>query len=220
MELKDFIYFYSGIYEFYNKHIKKNLDDIFNVEGIKIDNLTPKNRHSFFGGVSIKIELVIEKIKEHMGNYIIFTDATIFINKDKKNELLDFFHNYLSYDICFADNNVDDDYNIGIILIHCTNETLTFFENALEILKKSQGWDQKVVNDLIKKENNLIIGKFPKNKIYCNWHFDKSMKDDFLIFKSFIRHEDNIINNYNKRIEKFKEGDLITNDEYNLLIKK
>ena len=54
---------------------------------------------------------------------------------------------------------------------------------------------------------------------YCNYDFDKTLKDDFLIFKSFIRHGNNIINNYNQRIEIFKKGNLISKDEYTLLIK-
>ncbi len=221
-KISKFVYFYSDIYEFYNQHIIENLNNIFNIDGIKIDDLkkNQKTRHTFAGGVSIKIELVIKKIKENMGKYIIFSDATIFINKNKKNDLLNFFNNYLSHDICFADNNINNDYNIGIILIHCTNKILIFFENVLHTLTKSRGWDQDVINKLINVEKNLKICKFPKNKIYCNYHFDETLKDEFLIFKSFIRHKDNIIKNYNKRIEIFKNGNLISEDEYNLLIKK
>jgi len=214
-----FIFFYSDIYEFYNQHIIENLNDIFYIDGIKIDDLNTKNGHTFRGGVSIKIELIIKKIKENMGKHIIFSDATIFINKNKKHELLNFFNNYLSYDICFADNNITNEYNIGIILIHCTKKLLRFFEIVLDTLIKTQDWDQKVINNLITVEKNLKIGKFPKNKIYCNYHFDKTLKDDFLIFKSFICHNNNIINNYNQRIEIFKNGNLISKDEYNLLIK-
>ena len=220
-KISKFVYFYSDIYEFYNQHIKENLNNIFDIDGIKIDDLnTKEEEHTFDGGVSIKIELIIKKIKENMGKHIIFTDATIFINKYKKHDLLNFFNNYLSYDICFADNNVNNEYNIGIILLHCTNKILIFFENVLDILTKSQDWDQRVINELINVENNLKIGKFPKNKIYCHFHFDTKLKDDFLIFKSFIQHKNSIIENYNQRIEKFKKGDLISEDEYNLLIKK
>lgn len=215
-----FVYFYSDIYEFYNQHIKENLNNIFDIDAIKVDDLNPKNGHTFSGGVSIKIELIIKKIKENMGKHIIFTDATIFINKNKKHDLLNFFNNYLSYDICFADNNINNEYNIGINLIHCTNKILIFFENVLDTLIKSQGWDQTVINKLINVEKNLKIGKFPKKKIYCNNHFDKTLKNDFLIFKSFICHHNNIIKNYNQRIEIFKKGNLISKDEYNLLIKK
>lgn len=219
-KIAKFAYFYSDIYEFYNQHIKENLNNIFNIDGIKIDDLKAKKGHTFLGGVSIKIELIIKLIKENMGKHIIFTDATIFINKNKKHDLLNFFNNYLSYDMCFADNNIDNDYNIGINLIHCTDKVLIFFENALDILIKSGAWDQELINSLINKEKNLKVGKFPKNKIYCNYHFDKTLKDDFLIFKSFIRHTNSIIKNYNQRIIKFKKSNLISQDEYKLLIKK
>jgi len=219
--ISKFVYFYSDIYQFYNQHIKENLNDIFDINGIKINDLNSQNGHTFWGGVSIKIELLIKEIKENMGKHIIFSDATIFINKNKKHELLYFFDNYLSYDICFASHLPPNDaiYNIGIMLIYCTDKILLFFENVLDILKKSRGWDQDVINKLIKVDKNLSVCKFPTNKIYCNYYFDKLVKDDFLIFKSFIHHENNIINNYNQRIETFKKGDLISEDEYNLLKK-
>jgi len=220
VKISKFVYFYSNVYEYYNQHIKENLNNIFDIEGIKIDDLTTKKGHTFSDGVSIKIELIIEKIRENMGKHIIFTDATIFINKNKKHEIFDFFNDYLSYDLCFADNNINNEYNIGIILIYCTDKTLLFFENALQILIKLNDWDQNVINKLIGIEKDLIIGKFPKNKIYCNYNFDKNLKDDFLIFKSFIRHKDNIIDNYNQRFKVFRKGNLINEDEYNILEKK
>lgn len=215
-----FIYFYSTIYEFYNKHIQQNLNNLFDVEGIKIDNLVAKKGHTFKGGVSIKIELIIEKIEENMNNYIIFSDATIFINNHKKAELCDFFKNYFIYDICFADNNINNVYNIGIILIKCSKKTLFFFQKVLRLLIDLKSWDQTIVNEVIKKEKNLLIGKFEKNKIYCNYYFDKNLTNDFLIFKSFINHKNDIIDNYNQRIEIFKSANLISINEYNNLIKK
>ena len=100
-----FVYFYSDLYEYYNNHIQEHLNSVFDLEAIKIDNLSCNGGHTFWGGVSIKIDLIIEKIKENMGNPIIFTDATIFINSNNVNQLVDFFSEYLNNDICFTDEN-------------------------------------------------------------------------------------------------------------------
>jgi len=208
-----FIYFYSDLYEYYNNHISKNTRSIFDVDAIKIDNLKNNGGHTFFGGVSIKIELIIQKIKENMGNSIVFTDATIFINSNNTNELLPFFEQYIENDLCFANNGGDMKYNIGIILIKCTTNTLTFFETVLTDLKKTDGWDQDIVNKNL-CNSNLKINTFDSAKIVCGWEF--SNNNTFLIFKSFINHDKNIFKNFNKRLDIFKTAGLITNEEYNM----
>ena len=65
--ISKFVYFYSDIYEFYNQHIKENLNNIFDIDGIKIGDLNTKKGHTFYGGVSIKIELIIKKNKRKYG---------------------------------------------------------------------------------------------------------------------------------------------------------
>lgn len=113
-KISKFIFFYSDIYEYYNKHININISKVFNIEAIKINDIKTKERdkngrggHTFIGE-TIKIELVIDKIKENMNDYIIFSDATIFINNTKTQELYNFFCNYLSYDLCFVDEGKDN----------------------------------------------------------------------------------------------------------------
>jgi hypothetical protein len=214
-----FIYFYSKLYEYYHNHINNNINSIFDLEAIKIDDLQNNNIHTFFGGVSIKIELIIQKIKENMGNSIIFTDATIFINSNNINELYDFFNKYIDNDLCFADNNGKGYYNIGIILINCNIKTLTFFENVLIDLTKSFGWDQDIINNHLQNNTNLKINTFNREKIYCHWDFNPSYKNTFLIYKSFIFHDKNINKNFNRRLDIFKTFGLITEEEYNANIK-
>ena len=104
-KISKFIYFYSDLYEFYNVHLQERLKGIFDIEAIKIPDLKTKRGHTFYGGVSIKIELVLKKINENMNKYIIFTDATIFINKEKKDELYSFFSNsFLFGSLCHSLN--------------------------------------------------------------------------------------------------------------------
>jgi GR25 family glycosyltransferase involved in LPS biosynthesis len=208
-----FIFFYSPIYNFYNEHIKAHLENIFDIEGILINDIPTQNGHTFFGGVSIKIELIINKIKENIGNYIFFTDATIFINKNNTQNIIGYINQYKIYDICFADNNINSDYNIGVIMINCNEKTLNFFEVVLEKLVAQNGWDQYVVNNVIDINKTLNIGKFDK-KIYCGYTFDKNMKHTFYIYKSFIKHTTNLIDNYNQRIEIFYDSELISYNEY------
>jgi len=214
-----FIFFYSPIYDYYYNHINKNLKGFFDIESIKINDLdNSKGGHTFAGGVSIKIELIIQKIKENLNNTILFTDATIFINSKNVNELADFVNKYTHNDLCFADNNVDDvynEYNIGIILIKCNEKTLLFFENILSDLIRTKWWDQYLVNCYLNNKNiGLTVEKFDKEKIYCNWNFCDSLRNTYLIYKSFITHTDNIIQNYNKRLDIFKHYGLITDEEY------
>jgi hypothetical protein len=69
--MEKFIFFYSPLYEFYNQHLHETLDNYFDLEPILINDLpNDKYKHTFFGGVSIKIELIIEKIKQNMNNFI------------------------------------------------------------------------------------------------------------------------------------------------------
>lgn len=210
-----FIFFYSELYDFYNNHIHKNLNSVFELEAIKIDNLKNFGGHTFFSGVSIKIELILQKIKENMGNSIIFTDATIFINSSNINELFDFFNKYLDNDLCFADNDGYGFYNIGIILIKCNIKTLEFFKNVLTDLTNTSGWDQDIINNNLLNNSNLNVNTFDRTKIYCNWDFEPSYKNTYLIYKSFIRHDKNININFNRRLDILKKHELITNEEYN-----
>ena len=209
-----FIYFYSNLYEYYHNHINDTIGSIFEVEGVKIDDLESKNGHTFFGGVSIKIKIIIKKIKENIGDSIVFTDATIFINPNNKNMLVDFFNNYIENDLCFADNDGNGYYNIGIILIKCNEKTLDFFTNVLHILSTDKGWDQDIINKQLSENTDLKIDIFERNKVYCNWEFNPTLKDSFLIYKSFILHNPNIIINFNKRLDILKKYDLITEEEY------
>jgi len=211
-----FIFFYSQIYDFYYNHINKNINKIFDVESIIIDDLKNQGYHTFHNGVSIKIELIIKKIKENLENIILFTDATILINSNNVNQLKEFFNKYLDNDLCFADNNIKPQYNIGIILIRCNSKTLSFFENVLIDLINNKGWDQEVVNKHLSNNNNnnLKINKFDKEKICCGYNFNLQNKDTFLIYKSFIQHDKNINITFNNRFDIFKKYGLITDKEY------
>jgi hypothetical protein len=186
------------------------------MEAIKIDNLKNTNDHTFFGGVSIKIELIIDKIKDNLDEFIIFSDATIFINSKNNFELNNFLNLYKDNDLTFADNlNPDQPYNIGFILIKCSIKTLNFFKNALIILKAEKSWDQQVINfELMHHASNLTLNVFDKSKIVCGFDFYQPYTDSYLIFKSFVHHSKSITQTFNSRLDLFKNSGLISEEEY------
>lgn len=213
--MNKFIYFYSPLYNFYKNHINNTLGSFFDVEGIEINDLNnDKGGHTFFNGVSVKIELIISKIKENLNNFIIFSDATIFINKNNVSTLSDFFDIYKVNDLCFLPER-ENYYNIGIILIKCNDKTLSFFNNVLDDLRMNKGWDQDVINKHLQYNNNLIVNNFDSSKILIGWEFNNTYRDTYLIYKSFIHHNSDIIKNYNTRLDIFRNGGLISDIEYN-----
>lgn len=218
--MNKFIFFYSPLYEYYNNHINQKLHNIFDIESIQINDLNnDKGGHTFLGGVSIKIELIIQKIEENLNKFIVFSDATIFINSENVILINDFLDSYKMNDLCFSDNDGKGYYNIGFILIKCNEKTLSFFKNCLNDLIINKGWDQDVINKHLENNNDLIVDVFDKTKIVCDWNFNIKYKDTYLIYKSFIPHSSNIIKNYNMRLEIFRNAGLISELEYNDNIK-
>jgi hypothetical protein len=222
-----FIYFYSDLYAFYHEHLKDTLSSHFDLKGILIENLNAKANHSFSGGVTIKIELLIQSIKDNMNECIIFSDATIFVREKFADKLPHYFDIFKGNDLTFPNNNLSPDkkvYNIGLILIKCHERTLLFFEKVLEELKDKRGWDQAIVNEQLNKHgNDLKIGMFDVERIFCGYRFGlhrREMINKFYIFKSFIKHTDNPIDNFNQRIDKFFNLGLINHKQFNEARKK
>ena len=59
-----------------------------------------------------------------------------------------------------------------------------------------------------------------KKEIYCGFEFKNNERDTYIIYKSFIQNTGNLIENYNQRIENFKNNKLIDDNTYNLWYKK
>ena len=215
-----FIYFYSPLYEFYNQQISEKCKNNFKLKPILIDDVVIKDKNGHhFNGHNIKIELIIKEIKDNMNNNIIFSDATIFISDKNKDILPNYLSNYINYDIVFI-NEYPNVYNIGFMFIKCSEKMLYFFEKVLELLiNKTFTHDQACINDLIKKDDNILYTCFSK-EIYCGFEFKNNERDTYIIYKSFIQNTGNLIENYNQRIENFKNNKLIDDNTYNLWYKK
>jgi hypothetical protein len=74
--------------------------------GINIWNLTEKIGKHHFDGVTQKIELVVEAIKKNIGTKIIFSDCTLFINKNNIIKLKNYLNNFANKDFDLVDQKV------------------------------------------------------------------------------------------------------------------
>jgi len=212
-----FLYFYSPLYQFYHEHIQDTLNEFFDLEPALIEDikeLDNKDQHHFIG-LTIKIDLIIDAIKRYMGETIIFSDATIFINKNKSHELKDYFLGYSENDITFVFEEGNGQ-NIGIMQIKCSEKTLEFFIRSLNnMIKDGEVHDQSAIKHVIFYESQdlqLNMGYFGE-RIICDI-FHSYMKDNFLIYKSFISNR-NKTSNFNQRIQKFYDLGLMDYDTYN-----
>jgi hypothetical protein len=192
----NFYYFYTPDYEFWNNHLKDTLDKQFNLNPILVEKINLSNVSHHFLNVSIKIELLIESIKKNMNNYIIFSDATIFVNKNNLANLNEYISECLikNKDIMFTYLQ-QDPINIGFMLINCNEKTLFFWEEVLKKMKTTENsWDQGVVNNLLSQQNsiyNIDYDFFNTNKIWCGGLIPSDMVNSFLIYKSCVNPQSN-----------------------------
>jgi hypothetical protein len=137
-------YFYTADYDFYNRHISSRLTNHFDIKPILIDKLELSTTNHHFDGLTVKLNLVYDAIQENMNEYIVFSDATIFIHPGKDYELKEYMHMKADgkRDILFVDFK-QDNRNIGLLLIRCTDMTLNLFKDAIELVSNNTiTWDQ------------------------------------------------------------------------------
>lgn len=218
-----FVYFYSPLYTFYHEHIQENLNKSFDLDPILIDDI-PENKEAghHFCGLTIKLQSVVDSIKKYKGETIIFSDATIFINSNKSHELKPYLENYMENDLVFIKQIVNHKgeyiHNIGFLLIKCTDETESFFQNAINLMPDDEFFhhDQIIVNHLLKTTQlkyDLYDGRILIE------YFKEDMRDNFLIYKSFVSNKSKI-ENYNQRISHFLNKKLIDQSTYDKWIIK
>ena len=229
-------YFYTPDYAFWHQTLATSLSNDFHVYPIPIENfnLNEKQGHHF-KGVPIKIGLVISAIQSNLGKSIIFSDCTWSINKNN----LTTFQNLVSsldkkYDFVFADNHNGQEVNIGLILIHCNDRTLAFWQSIRDEFLPDC-WDQQMVNQKLGLYESAILGWntrlhlqslkhnsdapiswtcFPKELVHCTYDFNESFRSSFALFKAFIRPRDTV-HNWNSRLMAVHRLGLITQRELN-----
>ena len=212
-------FFYTPNYHFYKNHIEDRLKNSkFYADPILINNLKLSPIHHHFLNNTTKIELVIDCIKKNMGNYIIFSDATIYIN-DKVEEFYDYIitKTKLGVDMYFTQEH--NRTNIGFMLINCNETSLSFWEKILNTMKFhiNNGvdiHDQAAVNDLIDVYENINISIFEREYIWCSDYIYSPIKESFYLFKITIDFNSNVTR-HNQRLNALYYLNFISQDEYN-----
>lgn len=184
-------FFYTPNYYFYKNYLVENLEDKFETCPIEINlNLYRGNNHHHFKNVSTKSDLIIDCIKENWGGCIVFTDATIFVSKERNQQLKEYMEEQskTEQDMIFAAQA--DHRNIGIILIKCNEKTLKFWEDVSKIIQDSAktggtAHDQVLVDTLLDTNvyPELKTCFFDQELIFSNWEMHENIKPKFLVFK-------------------------------------
>jgi hypothetical protein len=214
-----FYYFYTPDYEFWNDHLSTTLCNTFDVQPIKQESICLSNVGHHFMNVTLKIELIIDCIKKNMNNYILFTDATIFINKDNVSLLGNFIQEKIetNKDMFFVYLH-QDPINIGVILLKCDEKVLTFWESVLQRMNDTiqQGndvWDQGVVNTMLIGEKYPIdYDFFDSDKVVAGDIMRRESCSSFYIYKSTV---DPNSNRQLVRLSYLRDLDLINEEAYN-----
>jgi hypothetical protein len=220
-------FFYTPNYHFYKNKIIKSLNDSkFEINPLEILPFklseAGENKHHF-DNITIKIELLINCIKENMNNKILFTDATIYINPNKTDEL----YSYLNKITC--DGEVDIalvPYNIGFMLLNCNNKTLNFWEKVLEIMKKKMDLGEKVhdqslavqlfLNEIDEYKCNLNVAEFDPKIIFISNHLGDDVKNKYLVFKMTcdLALVPSGVTTHQQRLKMLYDAQAINYDEY------
>ena len=214
-----FYYFYTPDYEFWNNHLSTTLSGVFDIHPLKQDHIKLSNVSHHFLNVTLKIELLIDCIKKNMNNYILFTDATIFINKNNVSLLGDFIQKKIetNKDMFFV-YLPQDPINIGVILLKCDEKVLTFWETILQIMndviqRGHDVWDQGVVNNLLIGEKYPIdYDFFDSDKVWAGGLMPKENCNNFYIYKSTVVPNSD---RHLVRLTYLRDLELITEEEYN-----
>lgn len=167
--------FYSEKYKSAYDLMLKTLKDDFEMKPIVIEQdemqkcfeKTPKHFYDYrWRGCDIKIRLVIDSIKQNMGDYILFIDSDLVFIKPIA-PILDYYlendYDLVLTESCFI--NIAKKYcittgeNIGIMFIKCSEKTLAFFEGVRDNILRN-GWDEGAVKISL-KDMTLNHATFP-----------------------------------------------------------
>lgn len=111
---------------------------------------------AFFGGNTIKTQLVIDKIKQYWGHLLLVTDADIIFLKRTEEALR---HELGSKDIVFMRERLDTknayektpmNVNIGFVLMRCNTASLEFWKLVQQKTIEKHGWDQEEANIILR----------------------------------------------------------------------
>lgn len=96
-----------------------------------------------------KVQDLIDKIRSHQGEVILYTDIDIQFFKPVKTIIEKLI---VDHDILFQRNPMPSKglINIGFMVIRCSNKTLKFWQKVLARIKKNKQHDQAIVQELLR----------------------------------------------------------------------
>jgi hypothetical protein len=101
----------------------------------------------FFAGNVLKIDSMIKALEHHPGEHVIVSDVDIIANHTSL--LRKYLEDYKENDMTFSRDTIETNSNIGFAFIKSTPETIAFFKTVYDIIKKTNGQDQIIVNELL-----------------------------------------------------------------------
>jgi hypothetical protein len=153
-------YVWSPKYEIFHRSLYNSLKDI---SGIVIHPIffdqsyfskTYSKLNHFFQGISIKQEVLVNALKTHIGDHIIFSDVDIIV---KDSTLVDYLEKYKNNDMTFMQEcNDPTEYNIGFSMIKSTDQNIVFYENVINCIHNEDRLDQDIIRRELLNYSGLV----------------------------------------------------------------
>jgi hypothetical protein len=153
-------YVWSPKYEIFHRSLYESLKDI---SGIVVHPIffeqsyfskTYSNPHHFFSGISIKQEVLLNGLKSHVNDHIVFSDVDIIV---KDVNIVEYLEKYKNNDMTFMQEFSDvKEYNVGFSMIKSTNETILFYEKTIKRIRNEDNLDQQVIREELLKYSGPV----------------------------------------------------------------
>ncbi len=126
-----------------------------------------KSDMPFYDGNPLKVDAVLMKIREYWGEVLIVADADLVFFQETKSNLLTLLGNR---DMLFLQERRSDapkyeragaNINIGFVVIRCNQASLEFWQKVREEVLREKGWDQEIVNEMIKRGESISFAMLP-----------------------------------------------------------
>ena len=163
----DWLYVWSPRYRFFHEFLQASVRDLsgFQIQPVFAEQnlFTPIDLSGahFLTGIPIKIHVICNYIEKNMGKYLFFTDVDLIVFPEFQANDLEI---YKQYDITtMKEVTPITVYNIGCMLIHCSEKTLAFFTRVLNRIKNEKLLDQVVFNEEV-YSGDVSVGMFHENE--------------------------------------------------------
>ena len=163
----DWLYVWSPRYRFFHEFLQASVRDLsgFQIQPVFAEQnlftpIDPSGAH-FLTGIPIKIHVICNYIEKNMGKYLFFTDVDLIVFPEFQANDLEI---YKQYDITtMKEVTPITVYNIGCMLIQCSEKTLAFFTRVLNRIRNEKLLDQVVFNEEV-YSGDVSVGMFNENE--------------------------------------------------------